>query len=124
MMRFSMVAVAAAAVISTASPAAAEGDPVAGARVFKRCVACHSLKPDENSIGPSLAGVYGAKAGTKKFNYSKELAASKLVWDEKTLDAYLADPKAVVPNTRMVFKVVKPEDRANLIAYLKTNPTK
>lgn len=108
---------------AVATPAAAEGDAVAGAKVFKRCSTCHSLEPGENMMGPTLAGVFGKKAGQEDFKYSKAMAASDLVWDEKTLDTYLANPMATVKGTRMIFRVPKAEDRANLIAYLKTNPT-
>ena len=122
LIRFSLIG-AVAALLATAGPAAAEGDPVAGAKVYKRCSTCHSLAPGENMMGPSLAGVFGKKAAQQDFKYSKAMAASGLVWDEKTLDAYLANPSAVVKGTSMMFRVPKAEDRANLIAYLKTNPT-
>jgi len=120
--RISLI-VAAAALAAVATPAAAEGDAVAGAKVFKRCSTCHSLAPGENMMGPSLAGVFGKKAAQQDFKYSKAMAASGLTWDEKTLDTYLANPTAVVKGTSMIFRVPKAEDRANLIAYLKTNPT-
>ncbi|HEY4545164.1 MAG TPA: c-type cytochrome [Pedomonas sp.] len=112
-----------AALAAFATPAAAEGDAVAGAKVYKRCSTCHSLAPGENMMGPSLAGVFGKKAGKQDFKYSKAMAAADITWDEKTLDAYLANPTAVVKGTSMMFRVPKAEDRANLIAYLKTNPT-
>lgn len=112
-----------AALAAFATPVAAEGDATAGAKVFKRCSTCHTLTPGENRMGPTLAGVFGNKAGQQKFRYSKAMAASDLKWDEKTLDAYLANPTAVVKGGSMMFRVPKPEDRANLIAYLKTNPT-
>lgn len=111
------------ALAAFATPAAAEGDAAAGAKVYKRCSTCHSLTPGENMMGPSLAGVFGKKAAQESFKYSKAMAASGLTWDEKTLDAYLANPTAVVKGTSMIFRVPKAEDRANLIAYLKTNPT-
>ncbi len=117
------VMAAAFATPALASSASGEGDAVAGAKVFKRCTTCHSLTPGENRAGPTLAGVFGKKAGQQKFKYSKAMAASGLTWDEKTLDAYLANPTAVVKGGTMMFRVPRAEDRANLIAYLKTNPT-
>lgn len=122
LIRFSLTA-AVAALLAAAGPAAAEGDPAAGEKVFKRCSSCHSLAPGENRIGPTLAGVFGQKAAQQDFRYSKGMEASGLVWDEETLDAYLANPRAVVKGTSMVLRVPKPEDRANVIAYLKSNPT-
>ncbi|WP_310593365.1 c-type cytochrome [Pedomonas mirosovicensis] len=121
MIRFSLIGVM--AMMAAATPAAADGDPAAGAKVFKRCSTCHSLVPGENMMGPTLAGVFGRKAGQQEFKYSKAMASSGITWDEKTLDTFLANPTAMVKGTSMMFRVPKPEDRANLIAYLKTNPT-
>ena len=121
--RMTLIGAVAALAAFAATPAAATGDAIAGAKVFKRCSTCHSLTPGENQMGPTLAGVFGKKAGQQKFKYSKAMAAADLTWDEKTLDAYLANPTAVVKGTSMIFRVPKAEDRANLIAYLKTNPT-
>jgi len=121
LIRFSLIG--AVAMLAAAAPAAAEGDPVAGAKVFKRCSSCHSLEAGDNMMGPSLAGVFGRKAGQADFKYTKAMAESGLTWDEETLDAYLANPMQVVKGTSMMFRLPKAEDRANLIAYLKTNPT-
>ena len=103
-----------------AVPSAA-GDPVAGAQQFRTCAACHSLQPGRNRTGPSLAGVVGRKAGTAAgfLRYSQVLKASGAIWDEQTLDAWLTDPRAFLPGTRMVFRgVPDPRIRADLIAYL------
>lgn len=121
--RISLIGTLAVLAAAFATPASAEGDAVAGAKVFKRCSTCHSLTPDDNRMGPTLAGVFGSKAGQQKFKYSKAMAESGLTWNAETLDAYLANPSAVVKGTSMIFRVPKPEDRANLIEYLKTNPT-
>ena len=106
-----------------ASPVlAADGDPKAGETVFKKCTACHTLaKPPKNGIGPSLVGVMGRKAGMAEgFKYSDAMKNSTVVWDEGTLDAYLKDPKGFIPNNKMVLAAMsKPEERANVIAYLK-----
>lgn len=121
--RISMIGILAAMAAAVATSASAEGDAAAGEKVFKRCSTCHSLKPGDNRMGPTLAGVFGSKAGQQKFKYSKAMAESGLIWDAETLDAYLANPAAVVKGGSMIFRVPKPEDRANLIAYLKSTPT-
>lgn len=104
------------------SAIAASGDPAQGAQLFGRaCGACHSLAPGEHRTGPSLAGVVGRKAGTADgfHRYSPPLQASGVVWDETTLDAWITDPRAFLPGTRMVFRgVPDPQARADLIAYL------
>lgn len=109
------------AVAFLTAPALAQGgDPIKGKAVFARCVACHSVQPGEKRIGPSLAGVVGRKAGAVTgFTYSPAMKGAKLVWDVKTLDAFLTKPMAMVPGTRMILSgLPNPADRANLIAYL------
>jgi cytochrome c len=96
-----------------------------GSKVFKKCMACHAID-DKNKIGPSLKGIVGRKAATVEgFKYSDAMlakAAEGVVWDEATLTAYLPDPKAFVPGTKMVFPgLKKPEEVTDLIAFLKTN---
>jgi cytochrome c len=67
------------------------------------CRTCHSTKAQDNRLGPSLRGIVGAKAGQAAgyANYSQGLKQSGLTWDAATLDRYLADPEAVVPNNNM-----------------------
>jgi cytochrome c len=104
-----------------AGPALAEGDPANGEKVFRRCMACHVVDAETNRLGPYLLGVYGRQAGAVEgYNYTQGLADADFVWDEATLDPWLADPKAYVPGTRMVLKLSKPEDRADVIAYPKS----
>ena len=96
-----------------------------GAKVFKKCMACHAID-DKNKIGPSLKGIVGRKAATVEgFKYSEAMlakGAEGAVWDEATLAAYLPDPKAWVPGTKMVFPgLKKPEEVTDLIAFLKAN---
>ena len=101
----------------------AAGDPEAGERVFRACAACHTLAPGEHRTGPSLAGVFGRKAGTAKgfHRYSEALGSADLVWREDTLDAFLADPRGFVPGNRMTFAGIEDaQARADLIAYLQT----
>jgi cytochrome c len=113
---------AAPAAMLAAGPALADGDAAAGEKVFVKCKTCHTLEAGKNKVGPSLAGLIGRPAGSlADFNYSDAMKASGLTWDEATLNEYLADPKGKVPGNKMVFAgVKKDEDRANLIAYLKT----
>ncbi len=103
-------------------PALAAGDAAQGEKVFNRCKACHAVEAGKNKIGPSLAGLFGRKAGTVDgfTKYSDALKGSKIVWDDGTLAAYLADPKKTVPGTKMVFAGLKKDaDIEDVIAYLK-----
>ena len=103
------------------APAHAEGDAANGEKVYRRCMACHVLDEATNRLGPHLGDVYGRPAGSVDgYTYSKGFADVDFVWDETTLDPWLADPKAVIPGTKMVLKLAKPEDRADVIAYLKS----
>jgi cytochrome c len=107
--------------LSTASDAQ---DADNGAKVFKKCMACHAID-EKNKIGPSLKGIVGRKAATVEgFKYSDAMlakGAEGVIWDEATLAAYLPDPKAWVPGTKMVFPgLKKPEEVTDLIAFLKT----
>lgn len=106
-----------AAMILAAVPARAQSDPS-----FVQCVACHTVKPAQNRIGPTLYGIVGAKkAAVPGFVYSPALKAEKGVWSEAELDAYIANPRAKVPGTRMVYPgMADAEKRKRLIAWLKT----
>ncbi len=120
-MKLSIV-VAALSVVCISSAAYADGDAVAGKSVFNKCAICHSRAPGKNSLGPTLFGVVGRhSASVEGYSYSDAMKAANKTWDAATLDAYLTDPKAVVPGTKMTFAgMPKPEDRANVIAYLAT----
>uniref|UniRef100_B0T5J3 Cytochrome c class I n=1 Tax=Caulobacter sp. (strain K31) TaxID=366602 RepID=B0T5J3_CAUSK len=99
----------------------AAGDPARGKAAFSQCAACHAVEPSANRVGPSLAGVFGRKKGSAaKFSYSSDLAAAGGTWDDKSLDAFLTDPKAAYPKAKMFLKVANPQTRADLVAYLKT----
>ena len=91
-----------------------------GKDVFeKRCGGCHAV--DENRMGPKLRGVIGRKAGVSgDFPYSDALKGSQLVWTAETLDKWLADPDALVPQNDMSFQTPKREERAAIIEYLGT----
>ena len=122
-----MANMAAAADAQTSTPAqptaaaatAAGGDAAAGRLVFRKCQACHSMEPGKTLLGPSLAAVVGRKAGGEaNYNYSPAMKQSTIVWDVKSLDAYLADPQKVVPGNKMPFPGLKTEqDRADVIAF-------
>jgi cytochrome c len=104
-----------------AEPSPSSGDPEAGEVIFKQCAACHSLDPDTNKQGPTLAGIFGRRAGTvEDFNYSDANKNSGIVWNENILRKYLAAPQAVVPGTKMTFIGLKdPQQVEDVIAYLK-----
>ncbi|WP_374833692.1 c-type cytochrome [Paenochrobactrum pullorum] len=116
-----------AALISFIVPALADGDPVAGKNVFKKCQACHTID-GANRVGPTLAGIVGRPVATAEgFKYSPamtEFANDGKSWDEDLLIQFLSAPKATVKGTSMAFAgVKKPQDLSNLIAYL-TDPAK
>ena len=119
--------VAALAVLAMLAPVAAraDGDAAAGKILFRtKCTVCHSTEPgnNRNRPGPTLFGLIGRKAGSvPDFHYSPANLASHKVWDEPTLEAYLVDPRSVIPGTKMAFTgIPNASDRANLIAYIET----
>lgn len=84
-----------------------------------RCTGCHSL--DEDRIGPRHRGVFGRKAGSVPgFNYSAAVKGAGFTWDEAKLDSWLTNPQALLPGQKMNFRVAKAEDRADIVAYLKS----
>lgn len=103
----------------------ADGDADAGADLFDSyCADCHSVSPRGlNKKGPTLFHVLGRRAGTSPgFRFSAQMTGSGIVWTPERIGAYLANPKAVVPQGIMKFKgMPKAQDRANVIAYLR-NP--
>jgi cytochrome c len=113
---------ASSVILGMAGSAWADGDAARGKTLFSRCSTCHTIT-NQNKVGPSLAGVVGRKAGTVEgARYSKALPASGIVWGDQTLDSFLADPAKVVPGTSMMVKLPNAQDRADIIAYLKTIP--
>ena len=114
---------------STATLAA--GDPVRGERIFQYCYSCHSVDPNEKAMlqGPNLVGILGKRiAAQDGFEYSPALRAfgeRHGTWSEDLLDRYIAQPERVVPKTTMAFQgVAEPPERADLIAFLKAQPTR
>lgn len=119
----SLLALATVAVLVASGTARAEGDPAAGEKLFRQCRSCHAVEPDKNRVGPSLHGIVGRTAGSVASfpGYSEGLKAAGFAWDDARLDAYLTNPKTVIPDSRMVFAgLPATADRANLIAYLKS----
>lgn len=101
----------------------AGGDPAHGQALYRsQCAACHSV--DYNGVGPAHKGVFGRRAGTlANYNYSPALKAAGVMWTEASLEQWLSDPERLVPGQKMGFMVQSAQDRADLIAYLKTlNP--
>src|SRR5262249_15903858 len=101
---------------------AAEGNAASGQRVFGACAACHSLRPDQNMTGPSLAGIWNRKAGSSASfsRYSPAMKSANVEWNDKTLDEWIADPQHVIPGNQMTFAGIKDaKQRADLIAFLK-----
>ena len=115
----------AAAAIAAAMPvgAADGGDPGRGAKLFGACAACHSLEKGKHMTGPSLAKIWGRKAGTMEGfpRYSEALKRSGVVWNEKTLDTWLQNPAAFVPGNWMPFQgIPDAQARKDVIAFLKS----
>jgi cytochrome c len=99
-----------------------EGNSSRGQRVFGACAACHSLQPDQNMTGPSLADLWNRKAGSVAsfHRYSPALQSSNIVWNDKTLDEWVADPQHFIPGNQMTFAGIKDaQQRADLLAFLK-----
>ena len=101
------------------------GDAANGRAVFmaNSCSACHGVnKEDTSMVGPSLFGVVGRKAGTAPslLGASANLKKYGVTWSAETLDEFLADPSAKVPDTPMIGVLADPQQRADVIAYLST----
>ncbi|MCP5395463.1 MAG: c-type cytochrome [Sphingomonadaceae bacterium] len=108
----------AAAPVEAAATAAVAAAPAA----FAQCKVCHAVEAGKNGVGPSLAAVFGAKAGhVETYTYSPAMKNSGLTWDEATLNSYLEGPMAKVPGTKMAFAGIKDAaKRQEVIDYLKT----
>ncbi len=98
------------------------GDAAKGEKIFGQCRACHVAEEGVNRVGPSLWNVVGRTAGSiEGFKYSPANKNSGLVWSEEQLFTYLEAPQQTIKGTYMAFAgLKKPQDRADVIAYLKT----
>jgi cytochrome c2 len=127
MEHFSLLPEAYAALIDEGEPAAQSAGPgnaLRGENLFeRRCTGCHSLT--QNRVGPRLQGVYGRTSGEiTGFAYSAALSKAHIVWNDASLEQWLADPDAFIPGNNMEFQVPKPQERRDLIAFLKESAGK
>ena len=114
-----------------AGQAIADGDAAKGEKLFNgflRCNACHSLEPGVTKVGPSLAGLFGRRAGSEEAfeKYSPAMVTSGVTWNEDTLEKFLANPQKFIPGntmtegvSRVVGRITSDQHRADVIAYLK-----
>jgi cytochrome c len=111
-------------VSDSTGPTLTEGDALRGKDVFeKRCTGCHGMEQDRE--GPRLRGVFGRSSGSVPgFDYSPALQKAHIVWNEATLEKWLADPDALVPGNNMEFHVARPQERRDLIRFLRDSAPK
>ena len=122
---------AAAIMFAMATPALAQakpaklpkGDAARGMTLYNQCKVCHSLDAGKNGVGPTLKGIIGTKAAdVKGYTFSAAMQKSNLTWTTDTLSDFLTAPMKKVPGTKMGFVgMSKPQDRADIIAYLAKN---
>lgn len=114
--------IAALAFMAPTAGANAAGDAAAGETLFKqKCAVCHKIgEGAKNFVGPQLNGIVGRKsASVEGYAYSEALKGSGITWEDEKLHAWLTDPKALVPGTKMIFAgLPKAEDRDNVTAYI------
>jgi cytochrome c len=112
---------AATGVLALAAVGAHAQDAAAGKAVFAQCTACHSVD-GSNGAGPTLKGIVGSKSGeVAGFRFSRAMKNAGITWDEKTLDAYIANPQTAIPGNVMPFSgLPDAKQRADLVAYLAT----
>jgi cytochrome c len=114
------VRLALACVLLVAAAGAGAALPSRGEQLYGRCLACHSI--EQHRTGPAHCGLFGRKAGSAPgfAHYSQALRRSGIVWDERSLDRFLADPMGAVPGTNMTYLGVNDaSERAELIAWMK-----
>jgi cytochrome c len=111
-----------AVVVAASSTAALAQDIEAGQTAFKKCQPCHDVgQAAKNKIGPILNGLDGRKSGSVEgFSYTEANKNSNITWSESTFKEYINDPRAKIPDTKMVFPGIKNEKEAGVLrAYLK-----
>lgn len=93
-----------------------------GKKASRACAACHTFEPGgPNRVGPNLAAVYGGKqAGVAGFAYSDALKKHTGTWNVEELNKWLFNPKTYAPGTKMALAIQKAQDRADIIAYMKS----
>ena len=101
---------------------AQSSDAARGERMYRACVACHSLEPNRNMSGPSLAELWNRQAGSLPSfpRYSPALKSAGIIWNDDTLDEWIKDPQHFIPGNTMTFPGMKDaRQRADLLAFLK-----
>jgi len=113
------------AAMNAGAPAWAYGDAKAGQSLFQnRCVACHSAQPTRKPA-PLLDEVYGRRAGmAPNYTYSAALRGASVIWNARTLDRWLIDPPKFIPGVSMQARLADPQERQNIIAYLRSISSK
>ena len=123
MNRLYVIAIAAMVLTVLSAPTSAQtGDATRGERVYRSCVACHSLEPNRNMTGSSLAELWNRRAGgLPSFpRYSPALKSAGIIWNDDTLDEWIKDPQHFIPGNTMTFPGMKDaRQRADLLAFLK-----
>jgi len=123
MNRIQPVAIVTLMMIALTYRAMAEpGDAARGAPMYRACVACHSLEPNRNMTGPSLAEIWNRRAGSLPSfpRYSPALKSSGIIWNDDTLDEWIKDPQHFIPGNTMTFPGMKDaRQRADMLAFLK-----
>ncbi len=108
--------------VSWALDTASAQDVAAGEKSFRKCLPCHSIGPGaQNKVGPEQNGLDGRKSGTVAgYTYSQANKNSGIVWNDETFKEYIADPRAKIPGTKMIFPGIKdPKEATDLWAYIK-----
>ncbi len=115
-----IAALSALSLLATHAWAAPEDGQVA---FNNACRTCHSFKPDDNRLGPTLHGIVGRKAGSiEGFAFSPSMKSSGVTWDEATLDKFISDPNQVVSGNKMqpFGGIADAGERKKIVDYLKT----
>jgi len=116
-----MIAVAAVPAFSdheAAQAADLAGNATRGELLYQGCEDCHSI--EKNDVGPMHKGIVGRKAGAVPgYNYSPALRQAQITWTPANLDKWLTDPQTFLPGSKMFYKVPNPQDRADIIEFLR-----
>jgi cytochrome c len=119
MYRFAAFAIALGASLYPGIAAAADQDNMIAFN--NHCRTCHSFKKDDNRLGPTMYGIYGAMAGQVKSYRGYSGSLSGIIWDEATLDKFMASPASVSTSTNMIFPpVADATERRKIIEFLKS----
>lgn len=106
--------------LGVAVPNSVGAQQLEGEGLFRqRCASCHTLQPGQNRVGPHLSGVAGRTAGqVEGARYSEALRKSGTVWDDRSLDRFLANPRQAVPGTTMTVAVPNASERQTIVSFL------